>query len=186
MCLSPFTCSHAASDNRHPNMKILKCIAIVALVSVICSVATKPPELAPVTHKPAAVVQKAAVVAATVVVPEPVAAAAPAPVYPAGCANYLPLIQQYDWNTNMAMAIMQAENVGCNPAIDNAGLNRDGSVDYGLFQVNSIHADMVAGDLESLRTPSVNVAIAYSLSHHGTNWTAWSTYKNGKYLRYLK
>lgn len=86
----------------------------------------------------------------------------------------------------MAMAIMQAENTSCDPSIDNAGMNSDGSVDYGLFQVNSIHADMVGGNLESLRTPAVNVKIAYSLSHDGTNWSAWSTYKNGKYLRYLK
>lgn len=166
--------------------QFFKCLTIVALVATVASTMVSH-EPIPAAHQPAATaVKKAAVVAAAVVVPAPVEAVAPAPIYPAGCANYLPLIQQYDWNTNMAMAIMQAENTNCNPAIDNAGLNRDGSVDYGLFQVNSIHSDMVAGNLETLRTPSVNVAVAYSLSHHGTNWTAWSTYKNGKYLQYLK
>lgn len=77
-----------------------------------------------------------------------------------------------------------AESKG-NPTIDNAGTNRDGSVDYGLMQINSIHADMVAGDLESLRNPQVNIKIAYSLSKGGTDWTAWSVYNNGKYLAYL-
>jgi hypothetical protein len=86
----------------------------------------------------------------------------------------------------MATAIMEAENTACDPSKDNAGLNDDGSVDYGLFQVNSVHADMVNNDLESLRIPEVNVAIAYSLSHHGTDWTAWSTYNNGKYLEHLR
>lgn len=69
--------------------------------------------------------------------------------------------------------------------IDNAGLNRDGSVDYGLMQINSIHADMVGGDLEKLRDPATNIKIAYSLSRGGTNWTPWSAYNSGKYLKYL-
>lgn len=68
---------------------------------------------------------------------------------------------------------------------DNAGLNRDGSVDYGLMQINSIHADMVGGDLESLRDPEVNIRVAYSLSRGGTDWTPWSAYNNGKYLKWL-
>lgn len=167
-------------------MKLLKCIATVAIVASVATMAA-PHDPTPVPQKPVVTaVRKAAVVASAVVVPAPVAAVAPAPVYPAGCANYLPIVQQYDWNVDMAMAVMQAENRTCNPGIDNAGLNSDGSTDYGLFQVNSIHADMVGGNLESLRTPSVNVAVAYSLSHHGTNWTAWSTYKSGAYLSYLK
>lgn len=68
---------------------------------------------------------------------------------------------------------------------DNAGLNRDGSTDYGLMQINSIHADMVGGDLESLRDPAVNVKIAYSLSKGGQDWTPWSVYNNGRYRQFL-
>lgn len=89
------------------------------------------------------------------------------------------------------MAIMQAENRACDPAIDNAGLNYDSSVDYGLFQVNSIHADMVGGDLESLRNPEVNIRVAYgiyvgALKAQGDGWKAWSTYNNGDYLQFLQ
>lgn len=68
---------------------------------------------------------------------------------------------------------------------DNAGLNPDGSTDYGLMQINSVHADMVGGDLEALRDPATNIKIAYSLSHNGTDWTAWSTYNNGAYRKWL-
>jgi hypothetical protein len=93
-------------------------------------------------------------------------------------------VNAYDWNVRIAYAICMAESGG-NPTKDNAGLNRDGSIDYGLMQVNSIHADMVGGDLESLRNPDVNMRVAYSLSHQGTDWTAWSAYNNGKYLSYL-
>lgn len=74
---------------------------------------------------------------------------------------------------------------GGNATIDNAGTNRDGSTDYGLMQINSIHADMVGGNLEALRDPATNIKIAYSLSKGGTDWTPWSAYNNGKYLKWL-
>lgn len=70
--------------------------------------------------------------------------------------------------------------------MDNAGLNRDGSTDYGLMQINSIHADMVGGNLELLRDPATNIKIAYSLSKHGTDWTPWSAYNNNRYKKFLK
>lgn len=77
-----------------------------------------------------------------------------------------------------------AESRG-NPTKDNAGLNKDGTVDYGLMQVNSIHADMVGGNLEALRDPATNIKIAYSLSKGGTDWTPWTTYNNGDYRQFL-
>lgn len=90
----------------------------------------------------------------------------------------------YDWDIRTAYAICMAESGG-NPTKDNAGLNADGSVDYGLMQINSIHADMVGGNLELLREPATNIKIAYSLSKGGQDWTPWSVYKNGKYRQYL-
>ena len=69
---------------------------------------------------------------------------------------------------------------------DNAGLNSDGSVDYGLMQVNSIHADMVGGNLESLRDPNVNMRVAYGIYRGaGYRFTPWSAYNNGSYLKHL-
>lgn len=75
---------------------------------------------------------------------------------------------------------------GGNALKDNAGLNYDGTVDYGLMQINSIHADMVGGDLEQLRDPATNVKIAYALSKGGADWTPWVAYNNGKYLAYMR
>jgi len=69
--------------------------------------------------------------------------------------------------------------------IDNAGVNTDGSVDYGLMQINSIHADMVGGNLEALRDPQTNIKIAYKLYAARGNFTAWSAYNNGKYIKWL-
>lgn len=102
------------------------------------------------------------------------------PTTPSNCSA----VNAYDWDVHIAYAICMAESGG-NPTKDNAGLNTDGSVDYGLMQINSIHADMVGGDLESLRNPQVNIKIAYALSKGGTDWTPWSTYKNGAYRQFL-
>lgn len=82
----------------------------------------------------------------------------------------------------MAYAICMAESGGNPNATD---YNSDGSVDRGLMQVNSIHADLVSGNLTALFDPSINIKVAYTLSHGGTNWTAWSTYNNGEYKRFL-
>lgn len=112
--------------------------------------------------------------------PEQTSQPTPLPVAPQDCRA----VNGYQWDVRVAYAICMAESGGV-AGKDNAGLNWDGSVDYGLMQINSIHADLVNGDLESLRRPEVNIKIAYALSRGGTNWTAWSAYNNGKYLRFL-
>jgi hypothetical protein len=111
----------------------------------------------------------------------------PAPVNPPvapATATDCNVVRAYDWNVHIAYAICMAESGGI-PHKNNAGLNRDGSVDYGLMQINSIHADMVGGNLPSLYDPATNMRIAYRLSKGGTDWTPWSTFNSGRYLKYL-
>lgn len=159
----------------------LKCLTIVAFVAMLSS-ALASHSAAP-APKP---VSKPAVKAAIKVQPAPIPPVVPVPAYAAtGCSQYLPLISQYDWNVNVALAIMQAENHSCATAITSLP-NHNGTVDIGLFQVNSSHADMVNGDLESLHTPTVNVAIAYKLYAARHSWTPWTTFNSGSYTRYLK
>lgn len=98
-------------------------------------------------------------------------------------------VNGYGWDTRIAYAVCMAESGGI-ASKDNAGLNYDGSVDYGLMQVNSIHAGMVGGDVEQLRDPQTNIRVAYavyqgSLERTGDGWKAWSAYNNGKYLNFL-
>jgi soluble lytic murein transglycosylase-like protein len=100
------------------------------------------------------------------------------PVVPANCNA----VDGYSWNVQTAYAICMAESRGDPNAVD---YNQNGTVDRGLMQVNSIHADMVGGDLTSLLDPSINIKVAYALSKHGTDWTAWSTYNNGEYRKWL-
>lgn len=78
---------------------------------------------------------------------------------------------------------MRAES-GCNPSADNTGLNRDGSNDKGLMQVNSIHVRSgLISDSERL-DPHKNIGAAYKI-YLGQGWRAWSAYNNGGYKKYL-
>lgn len=83
-------------------------------------------------------------------------------------------------NPAMATAIALAESGGNPNAI--ADTPREYSV--GLWQINlRAHPRYTKADMLD---PTKNAAIAYELSKHGTDWTPWSTYKNGAYKRYLK
>ena len=52
---------------------------------------------------------------------------------------------------------------------------------FGLWQIDEMHA---RGNPSALLNPSFNASMAYSVSDHGTNWSAWTAYTNGSYRRY--
>jgi hypothetical protein len=65
---------------------------------------------------------------------------------------------------------------------DNTNVNTDGSVDYGLFQINTVQNPAFAGQVNpdnveqsAIFIPNVNVADAESLSSGGANWGPWSS-----------
>lgn len=93
------------------------------------------------------------------------------------CAAYEPLVAQYGWNTQVAMAIMHAES-GCNPTASSP------TCDHGLMQINCVHAAAVGGDLALLNDPATNIRVAYQV-YSGAGWSAWTTYTSGAYLRYM-
>ena len=105
--------------------------------------------------------------------------------YPNLCGDFQSLIAQYDWNVQIATAIMKAES-GCNPIRDNSGLNGDGTNDVGLFQINSIHVGSGLITESGRNDPATNIATAYKLYAGRGNFTAWSVYNNGKYAQYLR
>jgi soluble lytic murein transglycosylase-like protein len=96
---------------------------------------------------------------------------------PTGCDRYSQLISQYNWDVKIAMAVMRAES-SCNQ------LSLSSTDDRGLFQINSIHSDMVNGNLESLYDPTTNIQIAYRV-YLSQGWNGWSAYNNGSYLKFL-
>lgn len=80
------------------------------------------------------------------------------------------------WSYVMA-AVAMAESGG-NPHAYH--LNQNNSVDYGLWQINSIHGY----DPQKLYDPAYNAHAAKSV-FNSSGPSAWTTYKNGDYLKYM-
>ena len=38
---------------------------------------------------------------------------------------------------------------------------------------------------DELKDPKTNLEWAWKISNQGTNWSAWSVYKSGKYLQFM-
>lgn len=111
----------------------------------------------------------------------------PAPEAPlppqVGCEPYLSLVEKYDWDVKVMMAIMQAES-SCNPSSvgDNYPIRGVLAPSCGLFQVRTVSA--ARGTCEQLKDPAFNIEKAYGI-FKGQGLTAWSVYSNKKYLNYL-
>lgn len=115
--------------------------------------------------------------------PEPVKAPVPEPQKKQGCETYRSLVSKYDWDANVALAVMQAES-GCNPSGPPSS-----TCDRGLMQINCVHIDMV-NSLDDLYDPATNISVAYKVylgrkQKTGNGWLAWNAYKDGKHLRFL-
>lgn len=72
----------------------------------------------------------------------------------------------------------------------NKTLNKDKTWDIGYCQINvDWNAKYIPGEtraekIENLKNPETNVMVAKRV-YDSQGWTAWSDFKNGKYLRYL-
>lgn len=77
-----------------------------------------------------------------------------------------------------AAAIALAESSGRTHA--RGGPNSNGSYDYGLWQINSVHG----ADKRNWSDPSTNAAMAYAV-YRSQGWRAWTVYKTGAYAVYL-
>ncbi len=75
-----------------------------------------------------------------------------------------------------AAAIALAESGGKASAINDK--NSDGSIDRGLFQINSVHGAQSTTDLRK------NVRAAIRISGNGKNWHPWVTFNTGAYKKY--
>lgn len=80
----------------------------------------------------------------------------------------------------IAASIALAESSG-NPSAEHH--NTNGSTDYGLWQINSVHAGSY-GQPNSWLNPQTNAKVAYSL-FKSQGFRPWVTYNSGAYKRYL-
>lgn len=92
--------------------------------------------------------------------------------------NYRTLIEQYDWDIDVAYAVMMAESAG-NANAFNPERHRGCNGSYSLFQVACIH-----DDVEKLKDPEYNVQRAYEL-YSKSGWKIWGAYTNKSYLRHM-
>jgi hypothetical protein len=82
------------------------------------------------------------------------------------------------------LAILKAENGTHECTRNNRGLNRNGSVDYGLAQINDrATPGYTAAQLMDCKT---NLDIAFmKYAGRGNRFTAWSAYNSGAYKKHL-
>ena len=87
-----------------------------------------------------------------------------------------------DDDIDIAVAVSRAES-GWNPL--NTNKNRNGSTDYGLFQINTVNAAILADG--NWRDPQENAVMAFKIwTDWGGKWGAWVTYWDGSYRKYLQ
>lgn len=81
-----------------------------------------------------------------------------------------------------AVAVALAESGGDATATNTK--NKDGSTDYGLWQINSVHkTDLASGNW---RDPNDNARMAFNVwSRAGRKWTPWVAYNNGRHLPFM-
>jgi hypothetical protein len=106
-----------------------------------------------------------------------------------GCDRWRALVNQYDWDVNIAMAVMEAEST-CNIGATGDTWEIGGltAPSCGLFQVRTLVGRPTC---EELKVPETNVEWAYriytaSVERGNNGWYPWSVYNNGKYLKYLE
>jgi hypothetical protein len=113
---------------------------------------------------------------------EPVALVAPTPTqevqlpddeYASLLAKYFPADQ-----VSKAVKIMRCESGVPNRV---SKPNKNGTKDYGLMQINSIHAWRVDGDLNALLDPDTNIRVASEIyKDAGDSWNPWVCNKKVK------
>jgi hypothetical protein len=96
--------------------------------------------------------------------------------------------QQYACNKfgsacRVALAIQRAENP--RGACEIYHYNSDGTLDWGYFQINTVHLKRVGVNLRDLLDCRANIDFAYQL-YQERGFQPWSTYNNGAYRRFLR
>lgn len=81
----------------------------------------------------------------------------------------------------LALAVAKSESGMREDAI---GINTNGTVDIGIFQINSIHYKQEGCSLKEIVTVKGNVDCAYKI-WQASGWQAWSAFKNGNFISKL-
>jgi hypothetical protein len=83
----------------------------------------------------------------------------------------------------VALAIQRAENP--KGACEIYHYNSDGTLDWGYFQINTVHLQRPGLNLRDLLDCRANIDFAYVL-YQERGFAPWSTYNNGAYRKFLR
>jgi hypothetical protein len=92
--------------------------------------------------------------------------------------------EKFGSDCRIALAIQRAENPQGKCEIYH--YNSDGTLDWGYFQINTVHLKRPGVNLRDLLNCRANIDFAYQLYEERHGFTPWSTYNSGAYLRFLK
>lgn len=84
----------------------------------------------------------------------------------------------------LALAIQRAENPEGKCEIYH--YNTDGSLDWGYFQINTVHLKRPGLNLRDLLDCKANIDFAYQLYVEKRGFSPWSTYKSGIYRNFMR
>ena len=84
----------------------------------------------------------------------------------------------------VALAIQRAENP--EGKCETYHYNSDGTLDWGYFQINTVHLKRAGLNLRDLLDCRANIDFAYQLYSEHQSFSAWSTYNSGAYRKYLR
>jgi hypothetical protein len=84
---------------------------------------------------------------------------------------------------SIALAIQRAENPAGKCEIYH--YNSDGTLDWGYFQINTVHLKRPGLNLRDLLDCKANIDFAYQL-YTENGFAPWSAYRNGGYRQYFR
>jgi hypothetical protein len=82
-----------------------------------------------------------------------------------------------------ALAIQRAENP--KGACEIYHYNSDGTLDWGYFQINTVHLQRPGVNLRDLLDCKANIDLAYVL-YQERGFAPWTTYNSGVYLKFMR
>ena len=96
--------------------------------------------------------------------------------------------QQYACNKfgsacRIALAVQRAENP--RGACETYHYNSDGTLDWGYFQINTVHLKRAGVNLRDLLDCKANIDFAYQL-YTERGFEPWTTFNNGAYRQFLR
>jgi hypothetical protein len=92
--------------------------------------------------------------------------------------------QKFGPACRVALAIQRSENPQGKCEIYH--YNRDGTLDWGYFQINTIHLKRRGVNLRDLLDCKTNIDFAYQLYIENQGFTPGSVYNSGRYKRFLR